>query len=413
MLVDLTKIDESPKIQYPQLPQTQDINDEEDGANRNSDTSRRQSGQTVRSTRRISGFSGTTVRTSRSDQELSREIAEDMICNLKDLSDASDKILGRLVPRNISEASVQDKVASFLDSTSRDRKQLEKYSSTFQVHVDVYGGDSSFIDVPAIVRNLFDSHEQEDLKTGPWRMDPVLYKANLTAMVRGLVAQTNDDVEKWIEALDTEFPRPFLQRFVDKTSVEATADGSTLLKDTLDLALDIRTRSCILHAKRLVDMPKFDPDSLLQQIFYQDTNVLNGWNVIGIRSEDLVENRKLRHTIINRLDRLRQTFSSRDIDLDSLEQRFSHNRLLASLVRWSQLRLNEIALQLERVKGADGIADAMHTVLTSGDQVFVDSKSNHSQVRQTAGPAGVAMPPPVYEYVTLLQLPPIPPSALC
>ncbi|KAL8863508.1 MAG: hypothetical protein Q9178_000189 [Gyalolechia marmorata] len=396
-LHDLTKIDESPKIQYPELPQTQDRNNEEVGANRNPDTFRRQSGQTVKSTGRMSGFSGTTVRTSRSDQELSREIAEDMICNLKDLSDASDKILGKLIPRNISEASVQDKLANLLDPTSRDRKQLEKYSSTFQVHSDVYGWSSLFIDVPSIVRNVFDLPEQEDLQTGPWRMDPVLYKANLTAMVRGMMAQTNDNFEKSIEALDTEFPRPFLQRFVDKTSVEDTADGSTLLEDTFDLALDIRTRSYILHAKRLVDMPKFDPDSLLQQIFYQDTKVLNGWNVTGIRSEDLVENRKLRNTFINRLDQLRQTFSSPDIDLDSLEQRLSHNRLLASLVRWSQLRLTEIALQLERVEGADGIADAMETVLKGGDQVNVDSKSNHSQVGQTAGPAGVAMPPPVYD----------------
>ncbi|KAL8914384.1 MAG: hypothetical protein Q9171_001014 [Xanthocarpia ochracea] len=397
MLIDLTKIDESPRIQYPELPKTQDSNDEEGGANRNSDTFRRQSGQTVKSTGRMSGFSGTTVRTSRSDQELSREIAEDMICNLKDLSDASDKILGQLVPRNISEASVQDKMASLLDSTSRDRKQLEKYSSTFQVHGDVYGWLSLFIDVPSIVRNMFDLPEQEDLQTGPWRMDPVLYKANLTAMIRGMMVQTNDNVEKSIEALNTEFPRPFLQRFVDKSSVEDTADGSTLLKDTFDLALDIRTRSYILHTKRLVDMPDFDPESLLKQIFYQDTNVLNGWNVIGIRSEDLVENEKLRNTVINRLDQLRETFSSPDVDLDSLEERFSHNRLLATLVRWSQLRLTEIALQLERADGADGIADAMQTVLKGGIQVFVDSKTNHSQVRQTTGPAGVAMPPPVYD----------------
>ncbi|KAL8929729.1 MAG: hypothetical protein Q9172_000286 [Xanthocarpia lactea] len=396
-LHDLTKIDESPKIQYPELPRTQDRNDEEGGANRNSDTFRRQSGQTVKSTGRMSGFSGTTVRTSRSDQELSRENAEDMIFNLEDLSDASDKILGKLVPRNISEASVQDKMAILLDTTSRDRKQLEKYNSTFQVHGDVYGGVSLFIDVPAIVRNVFGLPEQEDLQTGPWRMDPVLYKANLTTMLRGMMAQNNDNVEKSIEALDTEFPRPFLQRFVDKTIVEDIADGSTLLKVTFELALDIRTRSYILHAKRLVDMPNFDPDSLLQQIFHQDTKMLNGWNVVGIRSEDLVENRELRNTFVNRLDQLRQTFSSPNIDLGSLEQRFSHNRLLASLVRWSQLRLTEIALQLERAGGADGIAGAMQTVLKGGNQVFLDSKSNDSQVLQTAGPAGVAMPPPVYD----------------
>lgn len=394
--IDLTEINESPNILYPELPQ--DSHDEKVGA-KNPDTARRDSGQTINSTGRVSGFSGTTVRTSRSGQELSREIAEDMIYNLDDLSDASDKILRLLLSGEISETSVRDIMARFSESKSRETKQLERYSSTFQAHRDVYGG-ALFIDVPATVRNMLGLPNQESLQPGPWRIDAVLYKANLAAIVRGLMAQTHEDVEKSIETLDRDFPRPFVQRFVDKTILGDTADGSALLMDAFGLALDIRTRSFIENARRLIDAPNFDPDSIVQQVFYNGGNMLTGWNVVGMRSQDLLKNPELRNTIINRLDQLRQTFSETEspyIDLDSLDRSFPGSQLLARLARWSQLRLDEIALQLKRLGGANSIADALKSALSRDDRFSVDSHSDHNQMHEIAGSAARAMPPPLLE----------------
>lgn len=395
--IDLTEINESPIVQYPELPPKS--HDEKVGAKKNQDTVRRDSGQTINSTGRVSGFSGTTFRTSRSAQELSREMAEEMIYNLDDLSDSSDKILRLLLSNEISETSIRDIMARFSDPKSRETRQLERYNSAFRDYRDVYGG-VLFIDVPDTVRNMLGLPKQESLQLGPWRIDPVLYKANLTATVRILMAQKQEDVEKSIETLDRDFPRPFFQRFVDKTMVADTADASALLMDAFGLALDIRTRSFIETSRRLVDAPNFDPDSIVRQIFYNGGNMLVGWNAVGMRSQDLLKNPELRDAILNRLDQLRQTFSETEspyIDLDSLDRSFPQSRLLARLARWSQLRLEEIAAQLKRLGGAKSIADALERALSRDDRFSANSHSNYIQVHDIAGSAARAMPPPLLE----------------
>ncbi|KAL8848778.1 MAG: hypothetical protein Q9221_006249 [Calogaya cf. arnoldii] len=384
--IGLTEIVESPTVRYPELPK--DSHDEEGGANEDPHTARRESGQTIKSTGRVSGFSGTTIRTSRSSQELSKETAEEMTYNLEDLSDASDKILRLLLSDAVSESSVRDMMAKFSDSKSRERKQLERYSSTFQSYRDVYG-DGLFIDVPVTVRNMLGLQNQESLQPGPWRVDPVLYKANLTAMVKTLMAQTTDNVEKWIETLDSDFPQPFVHRFVGKPMLEDSADASALLMEAFSLALDIRTRSFIGSTRRLIDAPNFDPDLIVQQTFYDDGNMLAGWNVVGLRSPDLLKNRELSSAIIDRLDQLRQTFSETEspyVDLDYLDRIFPPSQLLARLSRWIQLRLDEIASQLKRLEGAKGAADALQTAL---------SRDNRNQQHGVSGLDARAIPRPL------------------
>ncbi|KAI4251409.1 MAG: hypothetical protein L6R42_008399 [Xanthoria sp. 1 TBL-2021] len=329
-----------------------------------------------------------------------------MIYTLDDLSDASDKILRLLLSSEISETSVRDIMARFSDSKSRETKQLARYSSTFSDYRDVYG-DALFIDVPATVKNMLGLPNQ-DLQPGPWRIDPVLYKANLTATVRGFMAQTHEDVEKSIETLDRDFPRPFAQQFVDKNIVKDTADGSALLMDAFGLALDIRTRSFIENARRLIDAPNFDPDLIVQQVFYKGGNMLIGWNVVGMRSQDLLKNPELRNTIINRINQLRQTFSETEspyIDLSSLDRSFPRSGLLARLARWSQLRLAEIASQLKRLGGAKSIADALKSALSRDDRFSVDLHSDHNQVHEIAGPAARVMPPALLDLNSPKALP--------
>ncbi|KAI4234175.1 MAG: hypothetical protein LQ349_003952, partial [Xanthoria aureola] len=404
-LADLTENNESPIVRYPDLPQ--DSHDEKVGAKNNQDTVRRDSGQTTNSTGRVSGFSGTTFRTSRSGQELSREMAEEMIYNLDDLSDSSDKILRLLLSNEISETSIRDIMARFSDPKSRETRQLERYNSAFRDYRDVYGG-VLFIDVPDTVRNMLGLPKQESLQLGPWRVDPVLYKANLTATVRILMARKQEDVEMSIETLDRDFPRPFFQRFVDKTMVADTADASALLMDAFGLALDIRTRSFIETSRRLIDAPNFDPDSIVRQIFYNGGNMLVGWNAVGMRSQDLLKNPELRDAILNRLNQLRQTFSETEspyIDLDSLDRSFPQSRLLARLARWSQLRLEEIAAQLKPHGGAKSIADALKRALARDDRFSANSHSDHIQVHDIAGSAARTMPPPLFDLNSPKALP--------
>ncbi|KAL8872625.1 MAG: hypothetical protein Q9198_007176 [Flavoplaca austrocitrina] len=383
---DLTEFNEGSDIQYPALPRNS--HEEGDGAIKNPDAARRDSGQTLKSTGRVSGFSGTTVRTSGSGQDLSREIVEEMMYNLDDLSDASDKILRQLLlPDNPLETSFLDRMARFSDSKARETKQFDRYSSTFQEYRNIYG-DALFVDVPTTVRNTIGLPKQEILQPRPWRPDAIFYKANLTTFVKILVSQINDNVEGAFEVVDRDFPRSFVQQFVDETRLNDTADGSALLRETFDLALEIRTRSFIESAKRLIDLPKFDPDAILQLKFLRDGNNFKGWDVSGMRSQDILKTPELRDAIIARLNILRQTFSETEspyIDLDILDRDFPVIPLLARLAQWSQLRLDEIESQIKRLRGVRGIADAVQSALNRENGSPMDPHTDQVQLRENAG----------------------------
>ncbi|KAL8790351.1 MAG: hypothetical protein Q9213_000704 [Squamulea squamosa] len=405
MLADLYEVDETPNVKYPELPQ---VNDEEEvGADRNPDCTRRESGQTINSIGAISGFSGTTVRNSRSGPGMSTGSVEDMIYTLEDLSDASDKILRLLLFRDISEASIQGIKTLFSDPKSRERKQLENYSSIFQAYRNVYG-EAMLIDVPATARRLLGLPKQGSLRLGPRRMDPILYKANMTVIVRDLIAQVNDNIENSIEELDKDFPRPFFHQLVDNINMHKTVDSSAQKEHTFLLALDIRTQYFIDSAKRLIDEPNFDPDSLLQQVFYREGNMLNGWHALGMRSEDLMQDPELRNLVVNRLEELRQSFSLTEapfINLASLEQDFPWDRFLANLGRWSQLRLGEIVSQMRELGGAGSIVGALQNVSERGDRTTVESHPGRNQVPQIAASASAAMPPPEFSLNSPKALP--------
>ncbi|KAL8721185.1 MAG: hypothetical protein Q9225_002071 [Loekoesia sp. 1 TL-2023] len=377
-LQDLPEMEESSQVSYPELPRQNTANTE-----RAPGAVRRQSGQVPKSPGAASTFSGTTARISGSGQELSGGSAEDMTDALEDLLDASNKVLGLLVPREVSETSVQDVKGRLLDSKSKETKQLQRYTPNFQAQRVVYG-DDRFINAPVIVRTVLGVSNIEDVRPGPRRMDPILYRANLASLTAFLMAPSSKNIEDATDELDKLFPKPFLQRFVAKASVGDIADGSALILVTFELAVEIRTRCFIDRAEHLVNEPGFDPDALLQQIFYRDSNTLDGWTVPGMRPEEIQYNKDFKMLIINRLDQLRKTFSEIEspfIDLEGLEKAFSRARLTAALIQWTQLRLREIELQLQSFGGAAGIVQAIRTTTTGGGQIALgtmDEDLSHS-----------------------------------
>ncbi|KAL8946366.1 MAG: hypothetical protein Q9222_007227 [Ikaeria aurantiellina] len=351
-LTEVAEVDEESPIRYPELP----VNDASEQPEQ-----RRQGPD---SPANVSGFSGTTVRTSQSAQELAATNTEEMVASLKDLSDESDKILDLLLPNPLSISTVQAIQKQTSTPKSLESRQFARYSSNFRSYHEVYG-DSQYIDPPSILAQILGT-PSKNIRSGPWRADPLLYKANLAALIMTLMAQHEQSLENLVDELDKVFPAPFLGAFVEEPSLAQCVDSSALYNETFQLGLDLRTFSFIERARKLMNMSDFDPDSLLQQIFYQDTPVIDGWYVAGLRSEDVNLEQRLRYSLIGRLDLLRQTFSpnhSPPINLERLEGNFSHDQLTKDLAYWAQIRLREVQMQIQSLEGAQGIARALQAVL--------------------------------------------------
>lgn len=420
---DLPEVDERSHISYPDLSQR--VNAHNNNTPGKVDAPRRRSDQDLRHSGAGSVFSGTTARTSRSGQELLEENAQDMIDALEDFADVSDKILRVLLPQEVSEASIQSIKSRLSDPKSRESKQLRRHTDYFKSQHKAYGNDR-FIQARLVAEAVLDVLKPGIDHLNVCRMDPVLYKANVTTLIMASLAQSDDSIEHSVDEFDEVFPTPFLNSFVDTVSVRGSPDSSALMMETFRLALDIRTRRFIENARRKLGEPNFDPDGLLQSLFYRKGNGLYGWNVAGMRSDDLARQPRLKNAIVNRLDRLRTTFSEDEaspVDFESLDKDFSHGQLTTEVMYWTHLRLQEVETQLQSVEGVSGIVRALQSTLESGaslshgshaSRVFSDqerpSKPHGFLHDQARGPSisdkvGSAMRPLAYEYVALSQRP--------
>ncbi|KAL8724538.1 MAG: hypothetical protein Q9181_006781 [Wetmoreana brouardii] len=368
--VDLPEAEEDSPIRHPKVTEGAAI-DNNNNAITEAESTRRRSGQDARVSGAGSVFSGTTARTSRSGRELSGSPAMDMIETLQDLSDTSDKILCLLVPQEVSEASVQSIRLRLSNLKSRESKHLMRHVDFARGLHEVFGNER-YIQASVVIGAMLDASKHDTDRLGPWRMDPILYKTNLTTLVTSALWEIDENIERSIDELDEIYPAPFLNGFVDATSIAERPDSSALLTQTFRLGLEIRTRCFIEAAKRNLGEPKFDPNQLLQQIFYRKGKGLHGWNVVGMRWNDLKQDSHLRITILDRLDQLRNTFSESEaphVDIESLERDFSRLQFIRELIYWSQLRLQEVDKQLQLVEGAGGIVRNLQSMPADSDSL--------------------------------------------
>ncbi|KAL8706902.1 MAG: hypothetical protein Q9201_000062 [Fulgogasparrea decipioides] len=384
-LQDLPEAEEDSSIRYSKLTKGAAVGDN-NNATTQAESTRRRSGQNARDSGAGSVFSGTTARTSRSGRELSDSPAMDMIETLEDLSDTSDKILRLLVPQEVTEASIQSIRGRLSNLKSRERRHLARHVDFARGLHKVFGNEG-YIQASVVIGAMLDALKHDTDRLGPWRMDPILYKANLTTLVTSALSGIDENIERSIDELDKIYPAPFLNGFVDATSIGERPDSSALLMQTFQLGLDIRTHCFIEAAKRNFDEPKFDPNQLLQQVFYRKGKGLHGWNVAGMRWDELKRDSRLSNAILDRLDQLRNTFSESEaphINIESLEKTFSRLQFIRELIYWSQLRLQEVEKQLRLVEGAGGIVRNLQSMPADNDNLTHDSHEsrltmNHRQ----------------------------------
>ncbi|KAL8776213.1 MAG: hypothetical protein Q9194_003297 [Teloschistes cf. exilis] len=374
-LGDVPEVDEHSHISYPDLPRTT-VN-ADDLITKKVGVAQRKSIQNMRTSGNSSVFSGTTARTSRSAQEPSNAMsAGSLIDSLEDLSTISDKILNLSVPQEVSDGTLQSTRNRLYDPKCRESKSFKRHKDVYKTQRKEYG-DSKYIEAEAIIKGLLDTPSYANDSLGSWRVDPVLYKANLVQLV--MACDPDNIFEDAMTELDQMYPRPFLHRFVDATNVKRSPDSSALLMDTFQLAVDIRTYSFVENAKRSRNDPDFDPDQLLQRQFYRTSKTLNGWDVAGMRFDDIRQNPYLKKHILDRLDQLRDTFLDNEenhVDVPSLERHFSRSWLTTRLFHWCRLRSSEIETQLKALEGVNGIVYALDSMTTGNERA---SPSSHGR----------------------------------
>ncbi len=297
---------------------------------------------------------------------------EGMLDALPDLSEAADKLLGFLIPSESSEATIASQMIKLRTKGTTASINWRRHGNAFQAQRELFGSDS-YINPSAALKTLLGTKQLSEATSSPWRPDALFQKANLAVLASSIFTrpwQEQDD--QFIEELEQAFPRYF---------TEALASSDTLMPvhsmpivETFQLALEVRTQYAITLLARHSAQPNFDSDVVLHQVFYKNKDVLKGWGVTGIHSENLTD--AFEDAVLKRLAQLREAFTtfseSAIAGTERLRTTFPWTSFVHQTVVWISQRMKELEAQI---------------IASGGNQAICESLSDEVQRLRSARPS--------------------------
>jgi hypothetical protein len=300
-------------------------------------------------------MSGTTAFGSFSVIEAESLIPDDIQDQLHPLYKTSTEFLRYLVPDGGTIETDDQTIRELQDPSSKLSRGYIRNSSILEAHLrDFKTENNVYIRPRTIHRALKPNRDPGEPQFG---VDLILYLANLVVFTRNMLRTKREDKRTW-EVL-REIDRSFPQHFMPKVAQRAIASGvgdSTLVADTFDLGLELRTHMAIMSLESAAKEPNFDPNDTLNEVFYRAdseglTGFLRGWQVPGLYDGDLSEDQL--SAIDDRIQEIRSSFG----DLAWLVDSFPWNSVLLQLSQWARLRHEELQTAIGGVGGIDTIAE--------------------------------------------------------
>ncbi|RDW76994.1 hypothetical protein BP6252_05047 [Coleophoma cylindrospora] len=334
--------------------------------------------QIMQSPGAASQMSGTTAMTSISSRELATLDSSMILEVLPDLFQTANQVLSLLAPPNASTSTVQAIVKDLRIPGTRRGKLLSNKEKNFVTAAENYTSDIGrtelpFISASIILKKLLGT---ADPGFGDFRPDAIIHAANIAFLAKRLLVLHEDglDALRDLELLENAFPAAFVSEF----DAEVRFGSSTLLKQSFEVALELRTQIAIAQLKHWRESDDFSPVKLLAGVFLEtdadigDEIVTKGVAGIPLESFSLKEQEPY---ISTRIDAITESFNqSKDegpggdnVDFELLETSFPWSGFLTLVVQWSRSRLNEISASIEQQGGVQNIAQSLIQVAKESD----------------------------------------------
>lgn len=379
-------------VEDAESEQAEDDGEEDDAGGRGINEG---SGHSLHSLDGLSQMSGTTVITSASGQtsHTAAELAAldpMMVELLPQLWVSAFQILALLAPLNASVPMVESIVRELKVPGSRQAKRLQHQEEKFRLDRENFGTDN-FIRNSFILKKLFGSQQVD---AGTFRPDAILYAANIATMIKDLLVKESQgySTQDFLAVLDTWFPECFVTEFADNVHI----GRSTMLDETFEVALEIRTQYAIAALRyHKAGEVRWDPDHVLTEIFYdapeQRSELLSHF-------EDVTTNGQVKNLmragpansedqeaiITERVLEIRNAFRQSEdavqagdlVDFEQLHDQFPWSTFLAGVVKWSRSRFDEIE---ESIRQQGGVGNIVRSLIEA-------IKDNNSQVELSYHP---------------------------
>ncbi|KAF2687484.1 hypothetical protein K458DRAFT_295764 [Lentithecium fluviatile CBS 122367] len=317
----------------------------------------------------VSEMSGTTAISSFSMVEAELLDPASMIRKLRKLYETSQEFLSHLAPEDGRVDEDQQHIHDMQMPDSRFSADYRDFDEEITVHLSRFRGEHQrFISLKAVHRALLGPHRDPDAaRTG---LDLVLYMANMLIFAKQMIHTHRSEKDTWdtLRELDSFFPTQFLRDII--LGSDPSTGDSAVLHETFQLALDLRTQLAILYLERSLTEDNFNPDDIMEDVFFQSENgLIRGWNVTALGGEDSVLPQAFQSKVIERIHVIRGFFSIDDesvdrgdvADIDGLGANFPWGSLVLRLLGWVRSRNKELEGAIQTQGGIKAIVANVQT----------------------------------------------------
>ncbi|PKY07853.1 hypothetical protein P168DRAFT_277507 [Aspergillus campestris IBT 28561] len=332
-------------------------------------------------------ISGTTfinppeVDTSALDPEL-------MLDELPDLESKAKDIVNLLVPAgSVNFVGAVNAAKTIHTSRNPQSRLFNNRKKKLVQEVAQFGQDGNdYIDVRRVRDLLYATLEEKGALGQGWSPDPVLYKANCAQLAIDILTQSRaQPVGQIIRHLEALFPSMFLSDLVGRGARKAVGE-STLERDTLSFAIEIRTQSLITTLEdQSLHEREFDPYESLGETFYtvpvdesvfDDNEPLRGFGLEKFSDADGFLPEAFCGPVNERVNDIGMYLSGdRDEVVSGLKGQFPWQRFALRAAQWIRKRVDEIDADLSGQDSVDVVREGFFTPTRDRRSMGTDRRS--------------------------------------
>lgn len=323
----------------------------------------------ARSDSLVSDHSSTAL-TSASQVEFEDLDPDIIVACLPDLYNNAASLLRFLLPPNSTPDRLQSTIRQLADPRSKQTRLFEIRDKALAVAQEPFG-QRTYLRLDLILRSLLGPDSVDDLSDRPWRPDGLVFNANLAASMTKIVRLSADDIRAYdvLISLDADFPAAFLPGFATPE-----VETSTLLSDTCDLALELRTQ-VIIMALLSPGSKGIDPKSIIDKAFLDEDDdedssdysrsTVKGWSGLPPPYEVVVHDEIFTDMVVQRVTDLVDALKA-VTDPRELQKVYPWEIFQMRYMIWAEQRMNEINDNIAARGGPGQIVTALESRRASG-----------------------------------------------
>ncbi|KAK5169659.1 uncharacterized protein LTR77_005636 [Saxophila tyrrhenica] len=303
----------------------------------------------------LSGFSGTTVNTTFSQEEIEDMDRDTILYHLPRLLTTADDLVTLLVPADPrSRPVVRQEIR---DKGTRLNKLYNNRVRSLGIDKESFG-TTAYIAPSRVVRALLQVQDVQDIPEELWRPDCLIYKINLSTMLRTLLVditdqQANLEQRNQLEDLQTSF--------------DSTIAGPRLGDRDLQYLLSLLRQIAIVQLCYLSPDQPFNPRKRIENVFY-GPNEDATWTFkhqsavdkMGLSEEEKIGCANFIQSVASELiDHFKGGPATLNSNIDQLKAKYPWEQFVDETIEYFLGRKQELDDQIADVGGAEQVVTAL------------------------------------------------------